>query len=596
MVTSINNNAMPPVMNICLGGFLFSQMAQQRVEAEYNAYTALINELYGNPENLDGMYFRDGRRVTSNYIPSDNSPSTRRLCCLVEETESYEGKYRKTGGAAGRRCFSTFYGIDGGSDDGNLVYVSTQQNDRFEVKIVRVSGGGISNLAANYSTQIPKAASMIYENLGRRGEYRGIKSCFESVAQKPAQYLEFDTYTNDVIVTSLLNHELSKDNRLSDYLDNIQRPTTDANTTAAICNPYQERKWYGRGTYTTYGLLVRSYCPISVLDPKDMLRFKNTYMHTDPKPGGTSYPVFGQHVVHSLVAQVYFFSKALYRRFQFCHGNLIPDNVAVCVIQRDQQGRNQRRTIEGVTIDYRFSARIKNFDHASITYNTRNGAPTRIYNSSFTSRSYLKLRPFVPNATTFGGVTYYYFDTSFKKTIRMHAQHSPLPYYPSFDVYTFVIGLCHYREFFRPMMEEPLYSTIWRGLWPQEGQEKRVAKRLEEVIQKGIKPTMDSVLDVLTGMYLRCDLSGEARVQATNLERNLRQASMQREDFRGLSEFQARPPAGGSAAPVPDETMRRTGGAVPTPPRTGYEDVNQEQADTSSESDPLAEMRRQTGF
>lgn len=80
-----------------------------------------------------------------------------------------------------------------------------------------------------------------------------------------------------------------------------------------------------------------------------------------------------------------------------------------------------------------------------------------------------------------------------------------IPYYRSFDYYTWIISMLLsapvYYAFFAT---ESLYKTFWDPIWDLDT-EKIIRHKLYDYIVRGKHNTMDTVLDILLDLQLKCD-------------------------------------------------------------------------------------------
>lgn len=187
----------------------------------------------------------------------------------------------------------------------------------------------------------------------------------------------------------------------------------------------------------------------------------------------------------------------LHKTIEFNHGELMPSNVLV-------QSTQSRGNYLGVEWDSTVTLKLADFETSSLTMKVASGEKIRVYNRNPATDKYRALSPFRPEVVNYYGEPGYVLGYSLSVTFLNEIRHMGIPYYYSFDLYTFIIGFLMIPEVYYPVMtNESLRRILWEPLWfPDEISTAFI--RLDSAIKSNKKITYDVILDVLNGLRLKC--------------------------------------------------------------------------------------------
>jgi hypothetical protein len=70
-----------------------------------------------------------------------------------------------------------------------------------------------------------------------------------------------------------------------------------------------------------------------------------------------------------------------------------------------------------------------------------------------------------------------------------------------------MIGMMHYTWFLMPILQNnELRKAFWDTLWLEERDKEKVEKRLLNAIDKKNEPSIENIVNILSGVQLKCNL------------------------------------------------------------------------------------------
>lgn len=456
---------------------------QQGSRTVRNVLSSVYDDVRQFSKNL---YMVKKRKVQSNILNTE-AP---RLCCVLQVASRYKNQKYSFDRDIGGKCYTKIQELETraqatNASEGDVFLL----DDTDEVSVVRLSRAGVTTLSAKVYDKDPKGIPSIFE-------YGRVEPCFTGKFDlRPNLYLGVDKFTNDYLSTMLtmdyLQGSLFRSNVLA-LSDSRDEPVT-------ICNPSQSK--FGFRTYTTFGVMCREHCPATGLTTNSILNAIPSEEFAAYSGRRERFSVLSADTVRNIVVQMYGTMYELYSQHQFVHGNLTPGNVALC------RGDGSEQEYYSVRYTTNYIPKIKNLQYASSTFRDNSGNAVRVFNSGILSKSYLRVSPFLPKTSKVYGQPYYSFDSSLTKTTLLYAQHAGTPYYRSFDLYTFMIGMMHYTWFLMPILQNnELRKAFWDTLWLEERDKEKVEKRLLNAIDKKNEPSIENIVNILSGVQLKCNL------------------------------------------------------------------------------------------
>ena len=187
----------------------------------------------------------------------------------------------------------------------------------------------------------------------------------------------------------------------------------------------------------------------------------------------------------------------LHQQVEFNHGDLKANNILI-------QSTSSRGSYKGLTWNSNFTLKIADFGKSSLTIVDDSGQRVRLFNYSSSSETYLSVFPFYPAIDVQFSEPYYLIDTNTNLSTLARLRHMGIPYYFSFDSYTFVISMLLIPEIFFPVMSnKTLRQVIWDNLWFQDDYS-LAWNRVYTAIQQGKANSYSVILDILNGLKLKC--------------------------------------------------------------------------------------------
>lgn len=185
---------------------------------------------------------------------------------------------------------------------------------------------------------------------------------------------------------------------------------------------------------------------------------------------------------------------------------------------------------KGLTVNSPFTVKISDFDKASITVNiptsTQNGVDialppinstknspgdmpdfVRFFNKSFIADAYFKLFPFCPTVGNINGESFYKTDTTFNHQLFAQSRHTGLPFYRSYDIYTFMVSFLMMPEvFYLVFNDAELQIKLWEPLWFPDDSSYMFVK-IRDSVESNTDPSFNNVVSILSKIKLKCDIS-----------------------------------------------------------------------------------------
>lgn len=163
---------------------------------------------------------------------------------------------------------------------------------------------------------------------------------------------------------------------------------------------------------------------------------------------------------------------------------------------------------KGLQVNSPFTIKIADFDKASLTIKIGEHW-FRFYNKSKFAARYFKLFPYQPELGVHDGRTYYKTDTTFSAQLYAQSRHTGLPFYHSYDIYTFLVSLFMMPEVFYAMLDSiELQVKIWNVLWfPEDASKMFIA--IQDAVRNGREPSFSNVVNIVSKARLKCEISSE---------------------------------------------------------------------------------------
>lgn len=227
----------------------------------------------------------------------------------------------------------------------------------------------------------------------------------------------------------------------------------------------------------------------------------------------STFPGVKREVIVPMVKQVLSALDFLQKKVEFIHSELLANNVLV-------HSEACKGTYEGVNLKGAYTAKIADYSHSSCSISSKNAKDpkVRIFNEYRVTR-FLPVTPSyevktktnqicqvnVGRGQTCSDVFWWTLPSSFNVKTSLITQHSGMPFYRSYDAYTFIVSLMLCPRFYYTIISSEnsdLFQAIWAPLWLPKELEK-VTKLVEKNLNEKISLAL--VLDIIGGLSLRCD-------------------------------------------------------------------------------------------
>ena len=189
--------------------------------------------------------------------------------------------------------------------------------------------------------------------------------------------------------------------------------------------------------------------------------------------------------------------------------DLTSEMVKILMELRQNHPENDYATIyKNINISSAFTVKLADFGKSSMTMILSDAKkPFRFYNHSGLASKYYVFTSFKPKVNTGLGGEYYIIDNIAMSTLYSEIRHMGIPFYATFDTYTFIISLLLVPEVFRSVFSNPmLQSVIWDPLW-FPGDSDKVYRSIVRSIQHNEEHTMGNVIKILKNIKLRCNIT-----------------------------------------------------------------------------------------
>ena len=153
-----------------------------------------------------------------------------------------------------------------------------------------------------------------------------------------------------------------------------------------------------------------------------------------------------------------------------------------------------------------FKCKIADYGKSSCTFTTNQGERLRIYNWSRLADYYLKVKDFTPKIRKENTTSYYIVDEFFMAETYVYLRHMGIPYYRSFDYYTFLISLLVIPEYYYSFFNSSLVYKFWDRVWINEEENQKMRRRVFKAMRNNKRGRYgyDDIVKLLKGRKLMC--------------------------------------------------------------------------------------------
>lgn len=271
-------------------------------------------------------------------------------------------------------------------------------------------------------------------------------------------------------------------NRLNGVIDFIS---------ATICNSGTSKK----------GVILLEYADLGdvislVRNPLNS-EFRNVQTFTDQAGNPVQLNSLQPKVIVDIYKQIVANLDFLHQEVEFNHGDLKANNILV-------KSSPSRGNYKGLSWDSTFTVKMADFAKSSLTITDNSKRRIRLFNYSSYAERYQSIFPFVPSIDSQFGEPYYVMDANTNASGLAWIRHLGIPFYFSWDTYTFAISMLLIPEVFYPVMtNEKLRAVLFDSLWFAD-EYSTVWTRLYNAVQAQKPNSYSITLDILRGLKLKC--------------------------------------------------------------------------------------------
>lgn len=347
--------------------------------------------------------------------------------------------------------------------------------------IIKVSA--VPSLFVKFSTDPPTPL----RNLKSEIAQTNLKAClFDTQELKDLKYFGSDEFTNEVLIGSSLSYF---NNNLEGAIPN----TVIEHYGATICgtDDKKTRKGVNFMAYADYGSLLNYI--------KNVLTKERVTFNFGGKMAEQE--IIKRIDFLDIMRQIVSKLNWLQTTLAFTHGDLKVANILV-------SNNNISYTYKNLLVESDVTLQLADFGKSAITIGT-NSYPMRLYNRNSKATAYLKAAAFNPNISSQRGETYYIIDQRFNWQVFTYARHMGIPYYLSYDTYSFIISLLLIPEVFNMFFsDDELVEQIWNKMWFLEDRS-FVFIDLQEAVLRGKRNSIQVVTKILTKRKMKCNLTAD---------------------------------------------------------------------------------------
>lgn len=438
-------------------------MAQQTSNPLDKGRNQVVNELHQNPGNFastlysertTGPFWKRQLETSSPFFETNNSA----LCCLIENTcSSSEAKPLSH---------------QGKESETRLVTSGPTNQRRYHV--LKIYNLDSLNIRFFDTPRIPPLWSP--------------KCFYPDVAD--LLYLGSDNFTNEYLIGFILKdlyfRAQSTNTRLNGIIDFIS---------VTVCNSGNSKKSVILMEYANLGDIINL-----VRNPLNS-EFRDVQIFTDQANNPVELDSLKPKIIVDICKQVIANLEFLHDEIEFNHGDLKANNVLV-------QNTPSRGNYKALAWNSEITVKMADFAKSSLTITDKSNRRIRVFNYSSYAERYQAAFPFIPSINSQFAEPYYIMDANTNVAALTWIRHLGIPFYFSWDTYTFMISLLLIPEIFYPVMIDPKLSprlrpVLFDSLWFLD-ESSTAYNRLNNAIQQRKPNSYSLVLDILGGLKLKC--------------------------------------------------------------------------------------------
>jgi hypothetical protein len=427
----------------------------------------LIESLNANPILFIQTLYKKSPSgsIVSPYLDLNNPE----LCCLSKKIKFKDVNYNKLPPTCGVSSLSVLDATGKTSQP----YILTLGSNKYVLKIITTGAPEIV-----FNTESPSSSKNV-----------PVGSCnYKDLSNY--SYIGADEFTNEFIIGYLLDYIFTYfSNGLKGYVNFYTVTTCSAAET------------FGQ---TNYQIIMMEYCDLGALSNisirpefSGFLEYKMFNINNV----NTNVTVIKRDSFLDIYKQILVSLDFLQESIQFVHGDLKLSNIFV---KSEQYAVNYK----GINIQSNYIFKLGDYGKSSLTMIlTDHQQAYRFYNQSSLATIFYKFSSFKPKISSEYNESYYTIDNLTTASIYADLRHMGIPFYQTFDTYSFIISLLLIPEVFRMVFTTPdIQAIFWNELWFSD-ETSKMYNRVRKAIQNGAATGMATVLDILKDVKLKCNIT-----------------------------------------------------------------------------------------
>jgi len=165
---------------------------------------------------------------------------------------------------------------------------------------------------------------------------------------------------------------------------------------------------------------------------------------------------------------------------------------------------------DGILINSQYRCKIADYGKSTITVKLDDDTGLRLYNEDTLANAYLKVAPFNPTIRYDETTRQYYYIVDNLTTAQTYSysRHMGLPFYQTFDHYTFMVSLLLIPPFYyRVFGTKSLLDLFWKPLWISLDDDHFVQNRIIEKLGTPSSFSIKTAITILGGVKLKCNIT-----------------------------------------------------------------------------------------
>jgi len=441
-----------------------------RFQADQNT---LLMALSNDPiQFVKNFYVHTNNQIYSSYSAFNNPD----LCCLIDKS-NLSLKYNST-------ICSTVKLINSSTINSDLVhsYLVTNLTTNYLLKVLPINDVNIV---------IKDLPSLVIQELLKNDTL--LTSCM-GFSIDNLKYIGSDDFTNHSLISLLLN-----------YLFTSLAPSLTTYLTCFSCSLCSifEPSPFGN-IYNLYGVNLLEAIDLGSLDKIGIDQSFSIYrqvkrINSDQPNKYTEIQIVNPDIILSIIKQVILTLSFLQTSVHFIHGNLKANDILI-------SSSPLTTSYAGISIDSPFTCKLSNFSKSSLTFALSDGN-YRFYNNLWLSDIFTAIQPFNPVLISNHAQPYYIIKDNFTAQLFIRSRSMGLPFYPTFDTYTFLVSFFLIPQIFHSIFtNDILKSTIWDILWYPDDIS-TIYNKLKNSIYSNSPNSFPTIFNLLKGLKLKCNIT-----------------------------------------------------------------------------------------